>query len=134
MTRQFCFTLEDKPGGFAKIAEVLGNANINIEGVSGVTSNNNGVIRLLVNNESQAEELFNSSGFDFTTEEVLLLNLDNRPGALSRATAALFEENVNLFSLYLTMNGDEVIQPDNVEKARSVLSKLGCLKNTPTRT
>ncbi len=125
MATELSFVLEDRPGGIARIAETLGNVEINIEGIAGLGMRGDGMVRLVVNNAEPAEAALRNAGVQFTRREVLLLNLANKPGELARLTRALADAGVNLTSFYLTMNGRQVLGTENAELAREVLANLG---------
>ena len=48
MATDFTIILEDRPGELARVGEALGDAGVNIEGVSGVVTDGHGVVHLVV--------------------------------------------------------------------------------------
>ena len=74
-------TLEDKPGTFAHLAETLGKAGINIEGVCGVQVAGQGVLHLLVANAQTARDALGAAGIQCGPDrEVEAASMVDEPG------------------------------------------------------
>ena len=61
-----------------------------------------GVIRLLVANRDQAANALAKAGYTFQAEEVLFVEVKNRPGALAKAVEKLAKANINVRYAYAT--------------------------------
>lgn len=94
MATEFSFTVSNQPGAFAKIAEVLGNAGVNIHGGGGVHGVDSGFIRLVTDNPESARTALKNAGLEFGENEVLTVNLDNSPGKLAHLTRELASKGV----------------------------------------
>lgn len=127
MATEFNFTLDDKPGALAMIAEALGEAGINIDAGAGVRFGGQGVITLVTDKVEEASRVLNQAQIQFETTEVLLVKLKDRPGALAELTRNFAEKGVNLTSFYLTMVGQQVLGADDVAAARAIAEEMGVL-------
>ncbi len=127
MATQFIFLVPDQPGTLANIAETLGQANVNIDGFAGLTMSGKGIISLTTNNNDKAEEVLSSAGIAFEKDEVLLLNLEDKPGQIAMISRAFAEKGVNLEALYITMSGKQVVKADNMAMAKQVATESGVL-------
>lgn len=114
--------LEDKPGTLAALGEVLGEADVNIEGICGVPCKGEGLLHILVQDPILARSVLESSGFTISDERaVLLLNIIDRPGELGGIARRLADANININLLYLTAGMDLVIGVDLIDEAAALL-------------
>src|ERR687890_2726570 len=90
--------LDDQPGALAQIGEVLGRAGVNIEGLCAVTSGGGQAeVHVLVQDLDAALPALARSGLAVTSEqEVVVVPLKDRPGALGTVTGRLGEAGVNI--------------------------------------
>ena len=114
--------LEDKPGTLAALGEVLGEADVNIDGICGVPCEGKGLLHILVQDPALTRSVLESSGFTVADERaVLLVNIIDRPGELGGIARRLANAGVNVELLYLTAGMDLVIGVDLIEKAAEIL-------------
>jgi hypothetical protein len=122
---EFTVTLENRPGTLAELSEALGNAGINIDGLQGMPCEGRGVIQLVTNDPNGAAQALDGAGIQYTSRDVLLLNLVNEPGALARVTRAMADAGINVNAVYVTMGQGVVMGVDNLSAAQQVASELG---------
>ena len=127
MATEFNFSLDDQPGALARIAEALGEAGINIDGGAGIRFGGKGLITLVTAQPDLAAEVLKKRQIPYESEEVLIVRLKDRPGALAELTRAFADQNVNLTSFYITMAGQQVIGADNIPEARNIAKEMGVL-------
>ena len=114
--------LEDRPGTLADMGETLGNANINIEGICAVACKGEGVIHILVEDSAAAKKALESKGIKVASDrEVLVLDIEDRPGALGETARKFANAGVNIDLAYLATKTTLVVGVDNIEKARSAV-------------
>ena len=61
--------LEDKPGALAALGEVLGQANVNIDGICGVPCMGEALLHILVQDPNLARRVLESAGFIVNDEQ-----------------------------------------------------------------
>jgi hypothetical protein len=117
--------LDDQPGALAQIGEVLGRAGVNIEGLCAVTSGGGQAeVHVLVQDLDAALPALARSGLAVTSEqEVVVVPLKDRPGALGTVTGRLGEAGVNITLTYLATGTRLVLAADNLAAARAALGK-----------
>ena len=117
--------LDDQPGALAQIGEVLGRAGVNIEGLCAVTSGGGQAeVHVLVQDLEAALPALARSGLSVTSEqEVVVVALEDRPGALGAVSRRLGEAGVNITLTYLATNTRVVLAADNLAAARAALGK-----------
>ena len=127
--RQFSVFLENKPGRLSAVASALAKARINIVALDIPQSNENSLIRLVVDDPNKARNLLKRETFPFAENEVLLIDLENEPGALANATTRLGKGGVNIDYAYgstgeISGRTRVVIQVNDVLKARKILGAV----------
>jgi len=117
--------LDDQPGALAQIGEVLGRAGVNIEGLCAVTSGGGQAeVHVLVEDLEAALPALARSGLAVSSEqEVVVVALDDRPGALGAVSRQLGEAGVNITLTYLATDTRLVLAADNLAAARAALGK-----------
>jgi hypothetical protein len=117
--------LRDTPGELARLGEVTGAAGVNIRGLAAFTGEGRGVIHLLVDDEvvDRAREELKRARIGLADErEVLVVDIQDRPGSLGELARELAEANVNIDLAYTTFGGIKlVIATDDLENARAAL-------------
>jgi len=107
--------LVDRPGSLAKASDVLGRAGVNIEGACGYLSDGQGVYHVLVNDAERARRALIDSGFEIQAErQVVLVPVENRPGAAAKLLRRLADAQINIDLLYTTLDGNVVLGTEDV--------------------
>jgi hypothetical protein len=92
--------LENKPGRLAKICSALAHEKIDLRALSVMDTSDRGVLRFVTDDLETTKKALTALGTEFETSEVLAVELDNRPGALSRLLERLAEEHINIEYAY----------------------------------
>lgn len=92
--------LENKPGRLAKICAALAHEKINIRALSVMDTDERSVLRMVVDQLEPARKILTSLGTEFEVREVLAVEMENRPGALTRILERLAEEHINIEYAY----------------------------------
>ena len=122
MAKDLTVILEDRPGTIADLGEALGKAGFNIDAVCGMPCEGRGVIHVIVEDAAEARRVLEGGGFQVTDErEVLILEVENRPGSLGEIARKIANAGVNIDLLYIASNNRLVVGVDNLEGARAVV-------------
>ena len=125
MATDLTVILSDRPGELARLGEAVGGAGINIEGMCAMTGEGNGVIHLLVADDAagRARDVLEGAGIGVAdAREVLVVDVEDRPGTLGELARSLGEASVNIELAYTTFGGVRlVIATDDLESARAAL-------------
>ena len=128
MATDLTIMMEDRPGGLANVGEALGNAGINIEGVSGVAHDGRGIIHVCVMDGAAARAALEAAGLDVTGETEAILTQpfggSDEPGALGKMARAVADAEVNVRAMYLATNDRGVIVTDNNAMVESMIAKM----------
>jgi hypothetical protein len=128
MAKDLTIVLQDRPGELARIGEATGQAGVNIQGMAAFTGvgNGKGIIHVLVEDADggKAREALETAGMGVADErEVLVIDIEDRPGTLGELARTLGEANVNIELAYTTFGGIKlVVATDDLESARAALA------------
>ena len=113
MATDLTLYLDDQPGELARVGDVLGNAGTNIAGLCAITTGGGQAeVHILVQDATSAFEALQDAGIKIAAEqEVIVLDVEDRPGALGEVAHRLGEAKVNLTTAYLAL---QLYQPDVV--------------------
>ncbi len=125
MATNLTIVLRDRPGELARIGEVAGEAGINILGMAAFTGEGRGIIHILIADEQveRARRALAAADLGVADErEVLVVDVNDRPGTLGELARSLGDANVNIELAYTTFGGVKlVIATDDMESARAAL-------------
>lgn len=122
MAKDLTIELEDRPGVLAELGEALGGASVNIEGFCGYTSEGKGILHLLVDDALAARGALEAAGMDVQSErEVLVVDIEDRPGALGVIARRISNGDVNLDLAYLATNTRLVLGAVDLEAVRDAV-------------
>src|ERR1700682_4252031 len=111
--------LDEKVGSVAAAAEALGKAGVNIEGICGFVVGGKGVGHVLVEDAGKARQALQSAGARVTGEQdALVLDIEDKPGALGKLTRKIANAGVSLNAVYLATKTRVVIGAQETERAR----------------
>ena len=122
MFKDLTIVLDDTPGQLALVGEILGRAAVNIEGICGMRSGNKGIVHILVSEWSKARKALEVSRILVTEEnEVLVMEVEDRPGNLGNIARRLAAGRVNINLAYLATSTRLVLGVDDLEAAHAIL-------------
>jgi len=126
---QLSIVLENRPGLLAHICDILAEANINLLALSTHDAVDNAAVRLLCDNPTKALLLLEQEELFVLEQKVVVLEIENHAGALSRIARQLARADINIGYAYCTsVSGQEtsclVLRTDEPEKAWACLKGL----------
>ena len=127
LTNQLALFLDNRPGTLARVCEALAEARINIYAISTSDTVDHSVIRMVVNDSRKALLLFEEHGTLVVESEVVMVEGDNRPGALAKIAHKLGDHDINIEYCYCATPPDArkgllVLRVSNAKKALKVLN------------
>ena len=124
MATDLTLYLDDQPGELARVGDVLGKAGTNIAGLCALASGGGQAeVHILVDDPTPAFEALQDAGIRIAAEqEVIVLDIEDRPGAVGEVARRLGDANVNLTTVYLATNTRLVLAADNLAEAKAALS------------
>jgi hypothetical protein len=126
MPKDLMVILQDRPGELARLGQATGEAGVNIQGMCAFTGEGRGVIHLLFDDDQAAvaRAALEQAGMGVADErEVLVIDIEDRPGTLGELARSLGEASVNIELAYTTFGGVKlVIATEDIESALAALS------------
>lgn len=123
---QLALFLENQPGTLAAVCDELAAASINILALTISDTVDHSVVRMIVSDTDRALAIFEEHGTLVVENEVLLIEIDNQPGSLSKIAHELARAEVNIEYAYLatgheSQRGLMILRVSDAEKALGVL-------------
>lgn len=96
-------TVVNKIGVLADMSKILADHGINIEAVKGYADNGKANILLVTDDNLRAADALKKEGYKSAAEnEIIMLDLENKPGALKNITAKLASEGIDIKFIFGT--------------------------------
>jgi hypothetical protein len=123
MATDLTLYLDDEPGELARLGDVLGKAGVNIAGLCAVTSGGgHAEVHILVQDATPAFEALQNAGIKIVDEqEVIVLDVQDRPGALGEVVHKLGAAKINVETAYLATNTRLVLGANSLADAKAAL-------------
>jgi hypothetical protein len=126
MPTDLTVVLSDKPGQLATLGGATGAAGVNIDGMCAFTGEGRGIIHVLVADKAvdRAVAALEEAGMGIADRrQVLVIDIEDRPGSLAEVARELAEAGVNIELLYSTFGGVKlVVATDDMASARAALA------------
>ncbi|MFO7962406.1 MAG: ACT domain-containing protein [Desulfobacterales bacterium] len=127
---QISIFLENKAGRLAEVTAILSEAGVNIRALSVADTSEFGVLRLIVDSNEKAEKALKDSGFSVGKTNVVVVEVEDKPGGLNTILEILNRAKLNveyMYSLVTQRNGHAVMvfRFDNTDEAIKVLTDHG---------
>lgn len=129
--REIEVSVINEVGALAKITSFLVNHGINIEAVAGYATpigEEAGLVFITDNNPAALQALMEHGYKDIKENDVLIVELENRPGALKNISEILAQNAINITYLYATACSGGcptkvVLSTSNNKRAFAILSE-----------
>ncbi len=120
--------MPNRPGVMARACAVLSEAGVNILALAVHDTVDNAVVRFLVDQPTKALLLLEQENLYVLEQEVVVLEIKNVKGELTRVCQTLAEADINIAYAYCTGTpnqefGGLVLRTDNPERALEILSR-----------
>jgi hypothetical protein len=127
--RELVVMTENKTGITADVTDLIAKNGVNIEDICLYTVGDRAFFHLLSNNNAGVRKALEGRGYPIEEREVIVLELWNRPGMLSKAAIRFKQEGISLKSMYGTTSpGGErttiVFSAEDNEKAAETFDAL----------
>jgi hypothetical protein len=99
---QFSVFLINKPGVLAAVTGALAKAKVNIIALTLADAGEHGVLRIVCEDSAKARAVLSKAHDQWTEAEVLVMELENRPGAFAGVAQKLADHHVNVAYAYCT--------------------------------
>ena len=128
--KQLTVFVPNVKGAIVAVTNILAENDINIRALSIAETEDFGILRLIVNNEKQAEKVLQDNGYLIKIVDVVGVKIGDAPGKLTGALDVLDKADINVEYLYAFMARTEkhayvVLRVENNEDAEAALVNAG---------
>ena len=128
--KQLTVYVQNKKGSMAALTDVLAKNGVNIRALSIAETEDFGLLRIIVNDETAATKILEENGYLIKVIDVVGVKIGDKPGALTAALSVLDKADVNVEYLYAFMARTEkhayvVLRVEDNAKAEAVLEEAG---------
>ena len=127
--KQLTVVIQNAAGALAEITGAVADEGVNIENACAYTAGDVVVCHLLTNDNEKARKALEKAGYRVVDTEVILVQVWNRPGALSAVATKFRQHAINLQYVYGTssMGGEKmtfVFSSEDNDKAAEIFDSL----------
>jgi hypothetical protein len=95
----------DRPGMLGEVALALSEKKVNLRAVNAWVEGGEGVLRMVVDQVATARKVLGARGWKAEEQEVLEVELPDKPGTLAALAAALGKAGVNITHVFVGTAG-----------------------------
>ena len=126
--KQISIFIENKKGHLLEVLETLGKSRVNIRALSIADTSEFGILRLIVDKPEKAKKILEKNNFTVGTNDVIAVEVPDRPGGLAGILGVLNGAGINVEYLYAFVekkgeNAVVVIRVENTDAGLSALKK-----------
>jgi len=126
--KQISIFSENKPGRLEKITKVLADEGVNILAINIASSNGFGVIKFIVDKCELAYQKLKQKGFTVSLNEVLAIEMVDRPGGLFEVAQLLSKKRINIENAYVFILESRkraflIVEVEDIERAKKLLQQ-----------
>ena len=127
--KQISVSLENVPGKFLDVSELLGAEGINIRAISVADTSDVSTVRFVSDDPDKTINVLRSHRYSIKETEVIAVEVPDHPGGLQAVLKPLKGADINVHYLYPYLGRGESGQPiiivgvDKTEKAIEVMKK-----------
>ncbi len=129
ITKQLSVFMENKPGKLSQICNSLAENDINILAMSVHDTVDHAIIRLVVDYPTKALVILEDEGVYTIAQDVVVLDIENKPGVIADIARKLFRADINIEYAYCTASKNQdfgcvVLKTKDTEQALEILADL----------
>ena len=126
IVNEFSVALVNKPGVLAGVMKALGQAKVNVVAMTLSDSAQQGVLHLVVDQTATAYKVLKDLNIPMSQNDVLEVELANKPGAMGEVAGKLAQEHININYAYCTSGAPGgrttgILSVENLPKAMKIL-------------
>lgn len=116
--------VENEPGALAKVAAAVSDAGVNLAAATCTRPGDTADLHILVKHPEAVKHALSISGLAVTGErEVVVVEADDRPGALADLARRIAEAGINLDLVYVATGTRVVFGAEDIDTLRQVLGQ-----------
>ena len=126
--KQISVSLENIPGAFSNISEILGREGVNIRAISVADTSDMSTVRFVVDDPEKAMNMLRGNGYQPKETDVIAVETPDHPGGVNAVLKPLMNAGINVHYLYphlgrINDNAIVILGVDRTEEAEKVLEQ-----------
>ncbi|MDR3705988.1 MAG: ACT domain-containing protein [Paludibacteraceae bacterium] len=124
--KQLSVFLENKGGRLNDVANILGEAGINMSAFSLAESSDFGILRVIVSDPVKAQAILKENKFAVSLTDVICVHVPNSPGSLAKILNIITDNGISIDYMYAfaeCADANVIIKPDKTEDCIDILQK-----------
>jgi len=121
VVKQLSVFIANESGRVSEVTGILGEAGVNIRGFSVSDTADYGILRLVVDKPEEARDTLASAGFTVRMDDVICIDLPDRPGGLAEVLKIVSSAGVNIEYVYSLVATFVVLNVGDVDRALHLL-------------
>jgi len=128
--RQISVCLKNKRGRVAEITQVLGEKEVNIRALAIADTTEFGILRMIVDESEKAYQVLEKEGFTVSQTDVMVVEVEDKPGGLAKIMDILGRAGINVEYLYafVSPRGKNALVVLKIEKIKETKALLQARK------
>jgi len=127
---QISVFIENRKGRLASVCRVLAEGKVNLIALSLADTADFGILRLITSDSTRACGLLRDEGYTVVENDVIAVEVEDRPGGLADLLEGLDEADVNVEYMYAfsevnTGRAPLILRFEDAERAIAVLTEKG---------
>ena len=128
--KQLTVFVPNQKGAMVAVTDILAKNSINLRALSIAETEDFGILRLIVNDETTAEKVLGEQGYLIKVVDVVGVKMGDQPGKLTAALDVLDKADINVEYLYAFMARTEkhayvVLRVEDNNHAETALTDAG---------
>jgi len=128
IAKQLSAFIENKPGRLLQLCTTLAENDVNIYAMSVHDTVDHAIVRMIVDEPTKALVLLESEGIYIISHDVVVLQIENKPGIISMVAKKLFRADVNIEYAYCTATRNQeqgclVVKTKDAEQTLEILEE-----------
>ena len=126
MAKQVAVFIENRDGSLMEVLDILAKNNIDIKILSLADTSEYGMLRMIVNDSIKTKEILMKSNFTSMIVDVIVLEIENNVGELSKALCLLNDNKISIEYMYTVRSDSKatiVMKISDKSKGEELLQK-----------
>jgi len=117
--------IDNEPGALARVAAAVSDAGVNLAAATCIGPGNRAELHILVPHAEAVRHALAITNVAVTRErEVVVVDVEDRPGELADIARRVAKEGINLDLVYVATHNRVVLGSPDIEKLRGALAKM----------
>ncbi len=128
LAKQYSIFLENRAGALAEVCKLISDKKINLHAICAIDTIEEAVLRIVPEKGAETRELLQKRDFRVIESDVILVELDNRPGATGDVASILSSAGINIDYVYASANASckkstLVLRVHQIEETLNILGE-----------